>query len=67
MNWIKLNSFHVYADYNLCISKPALLLHAKTQGPGIIVYSPIEYNLSWMSLYTSLTIWNKAKKPTARE
>ena len=40
----------MYSDYNLCISKPALFPNAKTESPGIIVYSPIEYITSWMSI-----------------
>ena len=50
----------MYSDYNLCISKPALFPNAKTENPGIIVYSPIEFITSWMSICI------QAKKP-ARE
>ena len=45
--------------------KPALLPHANTQSPNVIVYLPVEYTTGRMSLCTGLAVYNQVKKLTA--
>ena len=54
--------FNVY--WFLRISKPALLPHGNTQSPDVIVYLPVDYTTSQMSLCTIITVYNQVKKLT---
>lgn len=49
-------SSFLYSDFNLRILMPVLFQHVDTQTPDIIACSSTEYNTSWMSLYTSVTV-----------
>ena len=44
------------------ILKSALLPHANAQSPGVIAYLHVDYTTYWMSLCTSLAVYNQVNK-----